>query len=85
MFRYRPTGRRRTERHQHKAFVNYLTALKPYCLQSLPAARELRTPLYHKTKDSVEQHGTGETGEKKHRICGVVANKSEYIWPSDVL
>lgn len=66
MFRYRPTGRRRTERHQHKAFVNYVTALKPYCLQSLAAARELRTPLHHKTKDSVEQHGTGETGEKQH-------------------
>jgi hypothetical protein len=46
--------------------VKYVTALKPYCLQSLAAARELRTPLHHKTKDSVEQHGTGETGEKQH-------------------
>jgi len=65
------------ERHQHKAFVNYLIALKPYCLQSLPAARELRTPLHHKTKDSFEQHSTGETEEKKYRICGVVVKKSK--------
>lgn len=77
MFRYRPTGRRRMERHQHKAFVNYLPALKPYCLQSLPAARELWTPLHHKTKDSVEQHGTGEAGGGGYRICGVVVKKSK--------
>lgn len=77
MFRYRPTGRQRMERDQHKAFVDYLPALKPYCLQSLPAARELWTPLHYKTKDSVEQHGTGETEEKKYRICGVVVKKKK--------
>jgi hypothetical protein len=58
------------ERHQHKAFVNYLPALKPYCLESLQETRELWTPPHIKTKDSVEQHGTGET--EKYGICGAV-------------
>jgi hypothetical protein len=57
--------------------VNYLKALKPYCLQSLTAARKLRTPLHHKTKDSVQQLGTGETEENKYGICGVVVKKNK--------
>jgi hypothetical protein len=64
------------ERHQHKAFVNYLSALKPYCLQLLQAARELWTPLHLQTKGSVEQHGTRET-EEGYRICGVLVKKVE--------